>query len=89
MVQAVAVSWQLGGWGGWGEGKRSGFFLKVAAAGGSTALRGADPSVVDVPEILQLPAVHVLGRGAPDSVHRQSADFPFVQQRRVPTVQTV
>ena len=46
------------------------------------ALRGAGPAAA-------VPAIPVLGRGAPDSVHRQSANLPVVQQGRVPTMQTV
>ena len=67
-------------------------FLDGERAGG----RGWDLAVVDVPVVLQrqVPAVqvvHVLD-GAPDPVHRQSADLPVVQlrpqnRRRVPQVQ--
>ena len=48
--------------------------------------------VVDVPVIMQLQFQQFLvheREGASDSVHRQSAGLPVVQQRRILTVQTV
>ena len=56
----------------------------LPAGQGSTAFVEQILAVVYVHVIRQVPAVqvvHVL-EGAPDSVHRQSADLPVLQQRR-------
>ena len=71
----------------------------MAAGGGLllrlclTTLRGADflACARHCDPAVRVPAVQVVleREGAPDSVHRQSADLPVVLQRRVPTVLAV
>ena len=79
---AVVASWRLGG-GGTFSGAGAGVFGLVSAA-----LRGAAFFGWGRPchHAVRVPAVRGVRVGcASDSVLRQSADLPVVQQRRVPT----